>query len=168
MNVVINCPNCSQEMIIDEAGVGEAVDCPACSKEFVIPEGRPEEEVRKEREAAEGKHEASKKEAPKKEEKKTMPSKEELAALLPGAQRGKAAANLAADAPGIKVKTIQHHLCIDMGKDLFDAQVAKILNSIPRENIVNVSPLSYSYKDSSGDIIADYGVMVIYEKKAEE
>jgi len=170
MNVVINCPHCSQEMIIDEAGVGETVDCPACSKEFVIPQGRPEEEVRKEREAAAAASApAEKKEEPKKEEKKKpMPSKEELAALLPGANRGKNDAASAADSPGIKVKTIQHHLCIDMGKDLFDAQVAKILNSIPREDIINVNPLAYSYKDSGGDIIADYGVMVIYEKKAEE
>lgn len=171
MNVVINCPHCNQEMIIDEAGVGETVDCPACSKEFVIPEGRPEEEVRKEREAAapapEAKKEEPKKEAPKKEEKKPMPSKEELAALLPGAQRGKSGAE-AADAPGIKVKSIQHHLCIDMGKDTFDAQVAKVLGSIPREDIISVNPLSYSYKDSGGDIIADFGVMVIYEKKAAE
>lgn len=168
MNVVINCPHCNQEMIIDEAGVGETVDCPACSKEFVIPEGRPEAEVQKERAAAQAQaapKEEPKKEEPKKDEKKPMPSKEELAALLPGAQRAKGAGEVPADAAGIKVKTIQHHLCIDMGKDLFDAQVAKVLNTIPREDIVSVSPLSYSYRNSGGDIIADYGVMIIYEKK---
>lgn len=178
MNIVINCPHCDQEMIIDESGVGETVNCPSCSQEFVIPQGRPEEEVRLEREATQAKanaasahaekNEAPKKEESKKEDKKPMPSKEELAALLPGAQRGRADAKAAEDAPGIKVKSIQHHLCIDMGKDTFDAQVAKLLNSIPREDIINVSPLSYSYKDSGGDIIADYGVIVIYEKKEQQ
>ena len=166
MNVVINCPHCDQEMIIDEAGVGETVDCPACSKEFVIPEGRPEDEVKKERDKpADKQKEEPKKEEPKKDSKPPLPSKEELAALLPGAQRSKNDAALNADAPGIKVKTIQHHLCIDMGKDLFDGQVAKLLATIPREDIISVNPLSYSYKDSGGDIIADFGVMVIYQKK---
>ena len=164
MNIIINCPHCAQEMILDQSGVGETVNCPACTKEFVIPEGRPEEEVRQEREIAAQSAPAE----PEKEEKIPMPSKEELAALLPGAQRGKSDAQAAADAPGIKVKSIQHHLCIDMGKDTFDAQVAKLLNSIPREDIISVNPLSYSYKDSGGDIIADYGVILIYEKKAKQ
>lgn len=168
MNVVINCPHCNQEMIIDESGVGQTVDCPACSQEFTIPQGRPEEEVLKEREAAQNSAAPEPKKEDKKKEKKPMPSKEELDALLPGANRGKSETAAAADAPGIKVKTIQHHLCIDMGKDLFDEQVAEVLNSIPREDIINVNPLAYSYKDSGGDIISDYGVMIVYEKKGED
>ena len=62
MNIVINCPHCNQEMVIDDSGVGQSVPCPTCSKDFVIPQGRPEEEVKKEREAAAPEPEEKKKE----------------------------------------------------------------------------------------------------------
>jgi len=184
MNMVINCPHCNQEMIIDESAVGAEVPCPTCSQNFIIPQGRPEAEVKAERAAAGAGAAAAasmaaaaagagatagapeKKPEPKKEEKKKapMPSKEELEKLLPNASKG-AKSTTEEDKPGIRVKVVQHHLCIDMGKDKFGETVAKILDPIPPEDIINVSPLSYSYKESGGDIIHDFGVMIIYHHK---
>ena len=151
-------------MAIDDSGVGQTVPCPTCNKDFVIPQGRPEAEVKKEREAAA----AAAKPAEKKEEEKPKMSKEELAALLPGAKKGGGKKEEKKDAPGFKVKTFLHHLCIDMGNDLFPQMVEKALNEMKREDIINCTPISYSYKNSGGDIIQDYGVMIIYEQKANE
>ena len=164
MNIVINCPHCNQEMVIDDSGVGQSVPCPTCSKDFVIPQGRPEEEVKKEREAAA----ATPKPEEKKEDKKPQMSKEELAALLPGAKKGGAKTEKKEDAPGFKVKTLQHHLCIDMGNDLFPKMAEDILNKIKREDLITCTPINYSYKNSGGDLIQDYGLVIVYEQKAGE
>jgi hypothetical protein len=165
MNIVINCPHCSQEMIIDDSGVGASVPCPTCSKDFVIPQGRTEDEVKKEREATGGG--APKPEEKKKDAKKPMPSKEELDQLLPGAKKGPAT-KASEDKAGVKVKVFQHHLCIDMGKDLFPGMVADTLDAIDKEDIINISPLNYSYKDSGGDIITEFGVMIIYNHRSKK
>ena len=167
MNMVINCPHCNQEMIIDDTAVGADVPCPTCSKNFIIPQGKSEEEVKKERAPAAGggaaapKPEEKKPEPKKDDKKKPMPSKEELAKLLPGANKGPSAA-VTEEKEGMRVKVFQHHLCIDMGKDLFPDMVAKTLDSIDKSDIISVSPLAYSYKDSGGDIISDFGVMIVY------
>lgn len=178
MNIVINCPHCNQEMVIESDFVGQSVPCPTCSKDFEIPQGRPEEEVKAERAAAAAAQPAASPQpaaaaAPKKEEKKDdkkkpMPSKEELDKLLPNASKSTPAAQSTEDKPGVRVKTVQHHLCIDMGKDLFGDMVAKILDPIDPDDIINVSPLAYSHKDSSGDILQDFGVMIIYNHRPEK
>jgi len=178
MNIVINCPHCNQEMVIESDFVGQTVPCPTCSKDFAIPQGRPEEEVKAERAAAQpaaapqpaagAAPGAPKKEEKKDDKKKSMPSKEELDKLLPGANKSSPAAQAEGNKAGIRVKCVQHHLCIDMGKDLFGDMVAKILDPIDAEDIVNVSPISYSHKDSSGDILHDFGVMIIYNHRPEK
>ncbi len=166
MNIVINCPHCSQEMIIDDSGVGASVPCPTCSKDFVIPAGRSEAEVEQERRQAQPATGGAPQPEPAKQEKAKapMPSKAELDMLLPGAKKGPASGAVE-DKAGVRVKVFQHHLCIDMGKDLFPGMVASTLEAIPKEDIINISPLNYSYKDSGGDIITEFGIMIIYNYK---
>ncbi|MBG89321.1 MAG: hypothetical protein CMO80_20830 [Verrucomicrobiales bacterium] len=194
MNIVFNCPHCNVQMTVDEAGVGETVPCPTCNNEFQIPQGRPEEEVKTEKAADEAAAapaapaapaqkplnptppqpgvkpagdaapaEKTKEPEKKKDAKPKIPSGKDLAALLPNQK--KAGHDDHEKGPGMRVKSIQHHLCIDMGKDLFDATVAKFIKTVPKEDIVSITPLSYSYKDSGGDIISDYGVMIVYHAK---
>lgn len=166
MNIVINCPHCNQEMVIDDSGVGQNVPCPTCSKDFVIPQGRPEEEVMKEHaaKAATASTPAAPKPEEKKEEKKPQLSKEEAAALLPGARKGPSK-NQSEEKPGIRMKCIQHHHCCDMGKDHFAETVEKTLEAIDPKDIINISPVAYSYKDSQGEMLQDFGVMVIYHHR---
>lgn len=90
-----------------------------------------------------------------------MPSKEELDKLLPGANKGKSLQQ-EEDKPGIRVKVVQHHNCIDMGVDQFGDIVAKFLSEIDPKDIISVSPLNYSHKASTGDVLNDFGVMIIY------
>jgi hypothetical protein len=167
MNVVFNCPHCQVEMTVDESGVGESVGCPTCSQEFVIPQGRPEAEVKAEKAAAAPAPAAAPvapAQKPKEEKPSKVPSGTDLAALLPN-QKKKSVGGDGDSSPGIKVKCFQHHLCIDMGKDLFAGMVSKFLAGVDKEDIISATPLSYSYKDSGGDIITDYGVMIIYTQK---
>ncbi len=181
MNIVINCPHCNQEMVIQSEYVGQNVPCPTCTKEFAIPQGRPEEEVKAERAAAAGgaaaqpaagaaadsapaagaAAPAEPKKEEKKKEKKPMPSKEELDKLLPGANKGKSGTK-EEDKPGVRVKVIQHHNCVDMGVDLFGDIVGKFLSELDAKDIVSVTPVNYAYKTSTGEVLGDFGVMIIY------
>jgi len=65
--------------------------------------------------------------------------------------------------PGIRVKTIRHSDCKEVGKDKFDESVSDFLNNIGDQNIVSINPINYSYLDIvSQKILTDFGVMVIY------
>lgn len=65
--------------------------------------------------------------------------------------------------PGIRVKSIRHSDCKEVGKDRFDESVSDFLNSIGDQNIVSINPINYSYLDIvSQKILTDFGVMVIY------
>lgn len=38
MDIIFECPNCKQELSIDEAGAGTEIECPACNRKVVVPE----------------------------------------------------------------------------------------------------------------------------------
>src|ERR1051326_971940 len=40
MDIIFNCPNpeCKQELEVDSAGAGSEIDCPSCSQTIVIPQ----------------------------------------------------------------------------------------------------------------------------------
>ena len=66
------------------------------------------------------------------------------------------------EAPKLRVKTIKRGACVEVGHDLFDEKVTDFLNKIGQENIINISPISYGAMDSTGHMLPDYGIMVVY------
>ena len=63
----------------------------------------------------------------------------------------------------LRVKTIRHTDCVEVGHDKFDDTVTKFLAKVGEHNMVSVTALSYSTIDiSSQKLITDYGVMIIY------
>ena len=37
MDIVFNCPNCEQELAVDQTGAGTQIDCPSCGEKITIP-----------------------------------------------------------------------------------------------------------------------------------
>jgi DNA-directed RNA polymerase subunit RPC12/RpoP len=37
MDIVFNCPNCDQELAVDQTGAGTQIDCPSCGQHLTIP-----------------------------------------------------------------------------------------------------------------------------------
>ena len=37
MDIIFDCPNCQQELVVDSAGAGTEIDCPACGETITIP-----------------------------------------------------------------------------------------------------------------------------------
>jgi hypothetical protein len=63
----------------------------------------------------------------------------------------------------IRVKTIKHTDCIEVGHDRFDEMVTNFLVKVGEQNIINITPLNYSHLDiGSQKLLTDFGVMVVY------
>ena len=65
--------------------------------------------------------------------------------------------------PGIKVKTIRHSDCKEVGHDKFDEIVTEFLNKVGDQNIQTITPINYSYVElGTQKLITDFGVMIVY------
>ena len=63
----------------------------------------------------------------------------------------------------IRVKTIRHTDCIEVGHDKFDEFVTNFLIKIGESNIISINALTYTHLDiGSQKLMTDYAVMVVY------
>jgi hypothetical protein len=63
----------------------------------------------------------------------------------------------------IKVKTIKHTDCIEVGHDKFDEVVSGFLSKVGETNVVNISPMTYTHLDiGSQKLMTDFAVMIVY------
>ena len=63
----------------------------------------------------------------------------------------------------LRVKSIRHLDCVEVGHDKFDEIVGKFLSKVGRDNLISVTPIAYSHIDiSSQKLLTDYGVFIIY------
>jgi hypothetical protein len=63
----------------------------------------------------------------------------------------------------IKVKTIKHTDCIEVGHDKFDEVVSNFLSKVGESNVINIAPLTYTHLDiGSQKLMTDFAVMVVY------
>lgn len=171
MDIVFNCPHCSLEIEVDQEAVGQEFDCPTCQKTLTVPDaplqvdptvevhsGAPPAPTRPEKPSAPPSPTASRE-----EKRMAVPvSQKAVESLI---QKPNKSLELAAkeSKPGIRVKTIRHSDCKEVGKDKFDEIVSDFLNGIGDQNIVSITPINYSYPDIvSQKLLTDFGVMVIY------
>ena len=64
----------------------------------------------------------------------------------------------------IRVKTIKHTDCIEVGHDKFDEVVTNFLGKVGEPNIVSITTLTYTHLDiGSQKLLTDFGVMIVYK-----
>jgi ribosomal protein S27E len=171
MDLIFNCPKCEQELEVDSSGAGSEIDCPACHETIVIPLSG-SSGVRSSGGDTSG----------------TIPvtastslnpiatsaaAKIEMHLKVP-THKGPAASLIAKALPPlevaakdsdkkIRVKTIRHTDCIEVGHDKFDEVLTGFLAKVGEANIINISPLPYSHVDiGSQKILTDYAVLIVY------
>ncbi|HAB15923.1 MAG TPA: hypothetical protein DCE44_05680 [Verrucomicrobiales bacterium] len=156
MDIVFKCPSCHQQLEVEAAAAGQTIGCPACGKPILIPQ--PDAGNIKVGIAA---HTSA---ASKEEKHFSVPVSEKPVELLIKKSLPTLEAAAAKDGTRkMRVKTVRHSDCKEVGHDNFDAAVTRILNEIGDENIVSITPLNYSYVElGSQKILADFGVMIIY------
>jgi hypothetical protein len=63
----------------------------------------------------------------------------------------------------IKIKTIKHTDCIEVGHDKFDEVVTNFLQKVGEPGIISITPLTYTHLDiGSQKLMTDFGVLIIY------
>lgn len=151
MDIVFNCPHCGLSLEVDQDAAGQQFDCPTCQKSVTVPI----------KTALTGT--AGSTPSPRDEKRMAVPlSQKPIESLI---QKPNKSLELAAkeSKPGMRVKTIRHSDCKEVGKDKFDEVVSDFLNKIGDQALVSITPINYSYLDlGTQKLLADFGVMVIY------
>ena len=164
MDIVFNCPNCEQELAVDQSGAGSQIECPACGETITIPAGS-------------GKMTTSSIPAPPPSAPSAIntsaAAKMELHLKVPVHDKpaesliGKAKPPLDVVQKGagkrLRIRTIRRAACIENGHDLFDDKVSAFLQQVGESNIVSTHIVVYEQFDVGiQKIMTDYGMLVVY------
>lgn len=159
MDITFNCPGCGVSLEVESEAAGQQFDCPSCQRPITVP-------------GAAGAPPAAAA-APKPASAPIAPAKPEKRFAVPVTQAPVESLilkpNKSLDAlsretkPGLRVKTIRHSDCKEVGRDKFDEIVSEFLSKIGDSAVVSITPINYSYVDmATQKLITDFGVMVVY------
>lgn len=155
MDIVFKCPSCRQELEVEAGAAGQSIACPSCGKSIVIPQ--PDPTNMKVGIAA---HSSA---ASREEKHFSVPVSEKPVELLIKKALPTLDTAVKDGSRRLKVKTIRHSDCKEVGHDNFDAIVSDALGKIGDEHIVSINSINYSYVEmGSQKILADFGVLIVY------
>lgn len=146
---------------------GTEIECPTCNSAVTVPEATAEN--MKEIEAEPLPPPAPAAPAPPAQEHKhfVVPQRDAQSAPQEGLIKKPNPPLEAAAKDGdkrMRVKTIKHGDCVEVGKDKFDEIVSAVIEKMGEVNVVSVTPLVYSHVDvSSRQVMTDYAVMIVYK-----
>lgn len=164
MDIVFNCPNCDQELAVDQSGAGSQIECPSCNQPITIP--------------ATGKVTtgslppvtppppapspiASSAASRVALHLKVPVSDKPTASLI---EKPKPPLEVAAKGEKkIRIHTIRRAQCVESGHDKFDEVVSKFLVEVGEANITGIHVINYEQFDVGiQKIMTDYGVLIVY------
>jgi DNA-directed RNA polymerase subunit RPC12/RpoP len=170
MDVIFNCPKCDQELAVDSSGAGSEIRCPSCNEPITIPSpesvvaqpgveggpGVPRLEAHPVNPIASSA--AARVEMHLKVPVRTTPTESLITKPL-------APLEVAAKETDkkIRVRTIKHTDCIEVGHDKFDEVVSNFLGKVGEANVISITTLTYTHLDiGTQKLLTDFGVLVIY------
>jgi len=178
MDIIFNCTKCEQELEVDSAGAGSEIECPNCQETIVIPHaGTPG--TRTSGAATSGSipvaggggiptlpaaHSSINTSAAAKVEMhlKVPVHDKPVSVLIAKPLKPLEVAAKETDKL-IRVKTIRHTDCIEVGHDTFDDVISKFLQKVGETNIVSITPMAYTHLDiGSQKLLTEYAVMIVY------
>jgi DNA-directed RNA polymerase subunit RPC12/RpoP len=156
MDIDFKCPHCQQDLSVDSTASGTEIECPACGEPIIIP-------VSDQTPANKGNPNPMAASAGAKEEKhftvpvRKVPAESLINKPLPPLEVA------AKEGIKLRVKTIRHSDCVEVGKDHFDEVVTNFLHKIGDANVVTVSTFNYTHMDlGTRAWVTDYGILVLY------
>jgi len=166
MDIIFNCPKCEQELEVDSSGAGSEITCPSCGEKIVIPQPAPPPGYAGPLSTSDSAHPinpiassaAAKVEMHLKVPVRTKPAE----ALI---EKPKPPLEVAAKESDkkMRVHTIRHTDCIEVGRDKFDEVITNFLQKVGETNVVSISPLTYTHLDiGTQKLLTDYAVMIVY------
>ena len=166
MDIIFNCPNCEQELAVDQTGAGSQIECPACGENITIP--------------AAGKvttgplpstpppptgttSSITSSAAAKVEMHLKVPVHDKPAESLIAKPKPPLEAVQKGAGKRIRTRTIRHASCIENGHDKFDEKVSEFLQEIGETSIISLHIVRYEQFDVGiQKIMTDYGMLVVY------
>lgn len=167
MDIVFNCPNCDQELAVDQSGAGTQIDCPSCGEHLTIP--------------------SSGKVTTGSLPPVTPPPSSPMMSPINVSAAAKVPLHLKVpvrDKPGeslidkpkpplevvqkgagkrLRIHTIRRASCLENGHDKFDEKVTAFLQEVTETNLVGIHTISYEMFDVGVQkIMTDYGVLIVY------
>jgi ribosomal protein S27E len=170
MDVIFDCPECEQELEVDAGGAGSEIECPSCGKTITIPKpgdagvrtsGGLDTEMP--RPAAQPLNPIASSAAAKVEMHLKVPVHNTPSESL--IEKPPPPLEVAAKESDkkIRIKTIRHTDCVEVGHDRFDEIASQFLAKIGERNIVSINSINFSYLDiGTQKLLTDFGVMIIY------
>jgi DNA-directed RNA polymerase subunit RPC12/RpoP len=164
MDIVFNCPNCEQELAVDQSGAGSQIECPSCGETITIP-------------AAPGKittgplptapapapSSINTSAAAKVELHLKVPVHDKPAESLIGKAKPPLEVVQKGAGKRLRVHTIRRAACVENGHDLFDDRVSAFLAEVGESNIISTHIVGYEQFDVGiQKVMTDYGILVIY------
>lgn len=169
MDVIFSCPKCEQELAVDSSGAGSEINCPSCGEAIVIPQPeraapRPgvETDPNGQRADVHPINPIASSAAAKVEMHLRVPVHKTTESLI---TKPLAPLEVAKDADKvIRVKTIRHTDCIEVGHDRFDEIVSNFLGKIGETNVISINSITYTNLDiGTQKIMTEYGVFIVYK-----
>ncbi|MEI7730330.1 MAG: hypothetical protein WCO56_12205 [Verrucomicrobiota bacterium] len=191
MDIIFKCPGCGQELEVDAAGAGSEIQCPACNSSILIPAPSEETKVGEVRqmppeaepgalptEAApeasaappaegekgdSGMNPSSASAAAKEDKHFAVPTREgPVEVLIKKANKPLEVAAKESDRR-IRIRTIRHVECHELGRDRFDEIVSEFLQKIGQKDVIAIHPIGYTHLDpATQKLLEDYGVIVVF------
>jgi DNA-directed RNA polymerase subunit RPC12/RpoP len=168
MDIIFDCPKCEQELAVDSSGAGSEITCPSCGEKIVIPAAAASRSAIP-TEAAAGPtgglpvNPIATSAAAKVEMHLKVPVHKGPSEML--IQKPNTPLEVAAKESDrkLRVKTIRHTDCIEVGHDKFDEVVTNFLQKVGEVNVVSINSMTYTHLDiGSQKLMTDYAVMVVY------
>jgi DNA-directed RNA polymerase subunit RPC12/RpoP len=174
MDIIFNCPECEQELEVDSSGAGSEIECPSCGQKILIPQ--PGTEGTRTISPADGSHippgpggaspvnpisssAAAKVELHLKVPVHATPAASLIAKALPPLEVAAKESD-----KKIRIRTIRHTDCIEVGHDRFDEIVSQFLAKVGEANIISINSLNYTFLDiGTQKLMTEYGVLVVYK-----
>ena len=155
MDMIFTCPNCKQQLEAETSMAGSQIACPSCNVSIVIPEP----DVMNVRANAMASSAAAKE-----EHHFSVPVHDGPAEVL--IKKSNPALEVAVKDGNkkMRMKCIRRTDCVEVGHDRFDEIVSDVLDKIGEDNIVSITPLTYTHMDlGSRQLLTDFGVMIVYK-----
>ena len=169
MDIIFDCPNCEQELAVDQSGAGSEIECPSCGTKITIPG---ESGVAKPATSGGSSGELPTQTAPssinssaaaKVEMHLKVPVRDKPGESLISKPKPPLEVVVKGAGKKLKVHTIRHASCIESGHDKFDEKVTQFLCEVGENNIVSTHIINYEHFDVGiQKVMTDYGIFVVY------
>ncbi len=170
MDVIFNCPKCEQELAVDSTGAGTEINCPSCGEPIVIPAPElPANRPGLDNTPAAARLEAhpinpiASSAAAKVEMHLRVPVHKTPTESLIEKPRPPLEAAAKETDKKVRVRTIKHTDCIEVGHDKFDEVVSGFLGKVGESNIISITTIVYTHLDiGTQKLLQDFGVLIVY------